>query len=119
MSPDQIDFLWLVILALAAYRVTRFVVLDTLLGEYPSPEHVRGTGLRKVLDKWAYDEDGNDRSLIRGYLAKLLTCPFCFGVWASAGCVALWWSEWTWARWGLLGAAVAGGQALLNSRQDA
>lgn len=122
-------YLWLALAvgALASYRVTRLVVLDTLW-----------EGWRDRLMRWCFDSEGQYRlvdpprwggartiwalTIARGKLGDLLHCPFCFGVWASAGVVV---GEWAlgWlpgGRWFPLWiAAVSGGQALLSSADKA
>ncbi|HUW00787.1 MAG TPA: DUF1360 domain-containing protein [Acidimicrobiales bacterium] len=84
-----IDWLEFVVLALAAYRITRFLLFDSLLGmglvgkEFASP-------LAAKVDRFGYDEEGNDRSWIRGKLSDLLTCPWCLGFWISAAAYFSW-----------------------------
>jgi hypothetical protein len=58
--------------SLAAYRLTRFVVIDTLT-----------QGSREKLRAWAFDDEGHPRSFSRGKLGYLATCVFCTGFWAS------------------------------------
>lgn len=125
MSPafDITTIVTAIIAAFAAYRITRFITIDELLGTYPEDEDDptdRGTGLRRYLDIWAYDENGNDKGPVRGWFGKLLSCPWCAGVWVSGGCVwAAFYSTSEWITTSLLIAAVAGAQALLSSRMNA
>lgn len=65
----------ILLLVLCAYRVTRFLVLDTLI------EAPRGWVLNKL---W-----GNNPGTFKTWLHELLTCPICLSVWVSAGTVAL------------------------------
>lgn len=81
--------------ALAAYRITRLVVTDTLV--------VRQ---RTAVLAWLL-ERGHDK-VVEG-----LTCPWCVGVWASAAVALLWWAGGP-LRAVVWVAAVAGGQALLS-----
>lgn len=115
----NLDALSLAILILAAYRITRFFVFDSLMGF----NLASGSSAATWLDGWAYDEEGEDRSFLRGKVGDLLACPFCLGFWISAGLWLLW----------LAGPAtydspavafveifaIAGGQALLSSRLNA
>ena len=122
MSPlfDNSVILTTIILAFASYRITRLIVVDTIFGEYPDDEHPRGTGLRGVLDRLVYDDNGNDLGPVRGWFGSLLTCYWCVGVWVSAALVWLaFYSTVTLAEPVLLVAAVAGAQGLLNSRMNA
>lgn len=74
-----------VVVALAAYRVTRFLLWDSLMGMgVVGGEFVSKLGER--IDRFAYDAAGNDRSWWRGKVGDLLTCPFCLGFWVSGGC---------------------------------
>jgi hypothetical protein len=76
---------WLafVILTLAVWRITRFIVLDDLIG---------GTR-KKVLDRLearpapgqvGYDDDKRP-NLLAFKAWTLLTCPWCVGIYVSAG----------------------------------
>jgi hypothetical protein len=119
MREFDLSFIDLVVVVLAAYRLTRFVVKDSLLGRLPSKTEPRGSGFRRALDEFAYDDRGEDRSLLRGKLGDLLTCTWCVGFWLSL--VALWgWTEgglvvqWVVVLW-----AVAGAQGYLSSRVNA
>lgn len=83
--PIAIDWFVFTILSLAAFRITRFFLFDSLMGmglvgaEFASP-------LAAKVDKFGYDKDGNNRTLIRGKIADLLSCPWCLGFWISAAC---------------------------------
>lgn len=84
-----VDWLPFVVLCLAAFRITRFFLYDSLMGmglvgkEFASP-------LAERVDRFAYDREGNNRSLLRGKLGDLLTCPWCLGFWISAACYFSW-----------------------------
>jgi hypothetical protein len=108
-----------IVVALAAYRITRLIVLDSLLGEYPDAEHPRGTGYRRWLDRFAYQEGGANRSAFRGWLGDLLTCTWCTGVWVSAAAWAAWVWGADWVRDIEMVAAIAGVQGYLSSRHNA
>lgn len=97
--------------ALAAYRLTRFLVFDSLVGSHLDS----GSAWSRRLDVLAYTSDGKDRSFLRGKLGDLLTCPYCVGFWVSLAC-------WAGAWWGgrpvqyvLIVFAVAGVQAMLST----
>lgn len=100
----------LILLSLAAYRLTQLWVHDTL----PDP-------LRERLHNW---HAGDPESRFRGFVVQLNTCIFCIGSWLS-GAVLLtyllatgqWASEPVLVH-GLEWFAVAGGQALLNRAED-
>lgn len=100
-----------VLVALAAYRLTRFVVADSLL----APQR-----------RWLFERFPPSQGLANVFgkdhpsrLGQLIDCPYCIGFWISGLCLwvadalgyvhvgvatflALWW-------------AVAGAQAMLNA----
>lgn len=115
MAPDQLNALGIAIVILCAYRVTRLIVSDTWIG-HPATKDSEPTDLRLVLDRWAYDEQGDDRSWLRGKVGDGLTCVFCVGVWVSVATLWAWVSGPDWLRWCVLAGAVAGGQAFVSSR---
>lgn len=120
----------LVVVALAAYRVTRFVVSDTLIegtrdrlrsAAFTSDRH--GEFYRPVTRP-----DGQVRpaaTMARGKAADLLTCSWCAGWWISTACYTL--TVVALGRWGgtpllvhaVTAAAVAGVQGFIGSRPDA
>lgn len=105
-TPFWLDLL---IMAFATYRLTRLVVMDTILGQIPgSPNTPRGTGLRRALDEFAYTEEGGDRSIIRGFIGDLWTCRWCIGFWIAAAVTAGWVLGPEWLRWVLVVFSVAG-----------
>lgn len=108
----------LVVLALAAYRITRFFVKDSLMGFGPDS----GSAMSVRVDHFAYDSDGNDRSWVRGKIGDLLTCTWCLGFWVSLAVVCAWTQTvpWELGTEGVLTAfGVAGAQGYLNTRMNA
>lgn len=130
----MIDLLTIAILSLAAYRITRFFVEDSLIGmgsyETLDPDtqkvvNVPNSDWGGVVMRFCYKEDGTeDRGFFRGKLGDLLGCIFCLGFWISCTVLALWtWSlPWQVASpqdWVLTAFAIAGVQAFIGSRQGA
>ena len=72
------DVVLVVVLALACYRVTRFVVKDHLAE--PFFDRIRFGLERRWHDK--HDERGSDTHF-NSKLAYLLSCPWCLGFWVS------------------------------------
>lgn len=100
-----------ILVALVAYRVTRFLVFDSLIGANLES----GSSFSKWLDLFAYEPTGGDRSFIRGKIGDLLVCPFCTGFWVSLAvtCGWLWVAPWHLGRIGWLTVfAVAGVQSM-------
>lgn len=64
----------LIVLALACYRVTRFVIRDTLLD-----------GGRDRVHHWLLTRRWKG---VNVKLYELITCPFCLSIWVAAGMVA-------------------------------
>lgn len=105
-----------IVVALAAFRATRFVTADTL---------TVGFQQRLYLFAWNPDEtelvDGNQVATMRGrawrtYVHGLLSCPWCLGVWFSAAAYCWWrWFTWMPARAALVIVAVAGVQGFVSS----
>jgi hypothetical protein len=107
-----------VLLVLASYRITRFFVSDSLMGFGPDS----GSQVSAWVDRFAYTEDGVDRSFLRGKLGDLLTCTWCLGFWVSLAALCAWGqvAPWELGTEGVLTAfAVAGGQGFMNSRMNA
>ncbi len=107
-----------VVVVLAAFRVTRFLVRDSLIGFAPDS----GSKMSMRVDRFAYAEDGTDRTWLRGKVGDLLTCVWCLGFWVSAfvyvvAAVALGvWGEYPFA-WHVVAIwAVAGAQGFLSTR---
>lgn len=135
-TPNALELL---ILILAAYRITRLIVLDTIFGEHsdeakdyplineatgepvigpndqPMFHRDRGTGIRAAIDRFAYDDVGEDRSAFRAWFGTLFSCPWCMGVWVSTGLYCLWYWGPAWIIAPLIPAAIAGAQGLLQS----
>jgi hypothetical protein len=113
--------LQLLVVALASYRVTRFLVRDSLIGFGPDS----GSRMSMRLDRFAYTPEGEDRSYLRGKVGDLLTCVWCLGFWVSAvtytvAAVALgaWGDQpFAWHTVAIFG--VAGAQGYLSSRMNA
>lgn len=113
----MIEPMTFVVVCLAAFRITRFLVKDSLMGFGPES----GSRLSVRVDKFAYDENGTGRSWWREYVGDLLTCVWCLGAWVSLAVVCivlrrtpdeLGINGWTIA-W-----AVAGVQGYLNTRMN-
>lgn len=95
MGDLALDWLELLVLALASYRITRFLVKDTLMGFGITDDGQYASGLAERIDKFAYTQDeigdddrlitkgGENRSFVRGKIGDLLTCTFCLGFWIS------------------------------------
>ncbi len=126
---DQIEAngaLALAVVALASYRLTRLIVLDEIFGSYgpvddegvPIPG-TRGSGLRGVVDVVLYNEKGDARNWFTDWFGRMITCTFCAGVWVSAAVLVGWELGPQWLQWFIVGAAVAGVAAYLNSRPGA
>lgn len=79
----MIDIIPIVILALASYRLTRFLVIDTLI-----------TGIRNKFHAVLINKAQKDGKLKRVWekLYDLTSCTWCAGFWVS---VALYWA-YTW-----------------------
>lgn len=121
---NDLTALELLVLALASYRITRLITVDTILGHYPGevpgdPDK-RGTFIRGWLDRRFYDSNGADLGPIRGWLGALYSCPWCMGVWVSA---ALWYAAtqttWSFVEPVCVIAAIAGAQGYIASRMNA
>lgn len=65
----------LILLSLVVYRVTRFIILDTLI------QHQRIVFLNKL--------QGKKPSAFRNKIAELFTCPYCMSIWVAAASVAV------------------------------
>lgn len=136
MTDIVSTFILALFLGAVSYRITRFLVLDTLIGMGSHETVVDGKLVHEPNSKWGgvifrfayYTDDtpehqaGEDRSLIRGKIGDLLGCVYCTGFWVSAAVLAGWaWSanlNYTIPQWGLLAFGVAGVQAWLSSRED-
>lgn len=73
------------VLSPVAWRVARFVALDTLI------EEPRDRFLRHL---------GTSTGHLAPWLIKLYQCPFCITVWTAAGATGLWCLlTWYWLGW--------------------
>lgn len=103
-----------VLMVLCAFRATRFVVYDSLIGSHLES----GTKWSQRLDRWAFETNGTDKNFVVAKFATLASCVWCAGVWLSWGTVAVFAWVWPWelrgAQWGLV-VAVAGAQAMLST----
>lgn len=78
------------IISAVTWRVTRFLLLDTLL----EPLRVR-------FEKWA--REAEEASRFARWIAALYQCAFCVSIWVSAGAVGLWClTTWWWIGWSFL-----------------
>lgn len=100
-----------VILGLAAYRLTRVLTVDSI-----------SDPARAVLYDWAWGgtrDRPTSRGRARGWVYELLTCSHCLGVWVSLAAVAAWSSVGgapsNFAAWLVDVFAVAGVQSVLVS----
>lgn len=96
----------LVVVGLAAYRATRLLTNDSLAYD-----------LRSAIIDYGYVDDGRGkliaRSTFRSYVATLLTCQQCLGVWVVAAFYLVW-DHWHAARWVFVILAIAGAQSLFG-----
>lgn len=99
-----------IIVALAAFRITRFFVLDSLIGANVDSN----SKFAMKLDAWAFDAHGEERGWLRGKVADLLTCTYCLGFWVTVATYAAWLADFRYARTVIYVFAVAGVQAFLN-----
>jgi len=99
-----------IIVALCAYRLTRFFVFDSMLGANLESH----SKFSQWLDVFAYNADGTDKSWVRGKFADLLVCPYCLGFWLSLGGWAAWTWGPSWVPYVVTAWAVAGAQSMLN-----
>lgn len=126
--------LTVLLLGACSYRITRFLVLDSLMGmgthDKLDPEtktivQEPNSPLAAVIYALCYNNDGSDKGFLRGKLGDLVGCVFCTGAWVSFGAYAMWTWSFPWEqgvefqKWWCAAFAVAGVQAFLSSRQDA
>ena len=101
----MIELFPLVVLAFAAYRITRALIFDTWI------EGIRQRWYNFLLG-------GKHLKLIREKALELTSCTFCTGFWVSIAVLAVYLGSWPWdftAKEWLSGFAVAGLQALLHT----
>ncbi len=115
MSLEPLGF---IIICLAAYRVTRFLVHDSLIGFGEDS----GSRMSLRVDHFAYDNNGEDRNWLRGKIGDLLTCTWCLGFHVSWLATCAWLTLAPWELgirgWAIAWAA-AGAQGFLNTRMNA
>lgn len=70
---QDLSWMWLLVLILATFRITRFVVADTFPGWYQARS--------AVLRRWPPRP---------GATSELLACPWCCSVWIATG-LLVWW----------------------------
>lgn len=111
----------LLILTLAAFRVTTLVVTDTIVdrprswlhhrfpvtGTYVDRKPKRGSSryVNQSEPKWWVDKGT--------FIGDLISCFYCIGVWISVA-LGLLWVSFAWAHLPITLAAIAGGQLLLS-----
>lgn len=134
-------FLGLIIVALAAYRITRIVTTDSITAAprerlyrwaWVEPNEVDLYAIRRAEHEakeqalgFGLDEEANPpmprQGGLRTYVNELFNCPWCLGVWVSYAVLAFY--AWvirdgiTVAAYLVTGAAVAGAQGWLHSRE--
>lgn len=115
-------FLGLVVTALAAYRLTRIVVADSISASFRQWVWRRAytpAGFDSLTERdVAYRRDG-----LRGWAwekaFQLVVCPHCTGFWMSLGSFTLWRYGPASGRLALMALAVSGLQSFISSRPDA
>ena len=90
----------LIVIALAAARITEFVLYDSLIGTHPSSR----TKLQASFQRWAFGDDPEEweitplgdykgRSWFREKVYDLLTCHWCAGFWITLAASAIWYHQ--------------------------
>jgi len=110
VTLPELSFGIFLLVSLASYRITRFIVFDSLIGA----DLGSGSRFSIWLTQFAYNSDGTDRSWARGKIGDLLNCPWCTGFWVSVAVTAWWVFLPAGALWFLVPWAVAGTQGLLT-----
>lgn len=95
-----------IILALASYRATRFLVIDTLL-----------EGLRSRFHTFLINRTQKEGPLKLVWLKayELTSCTWCTGFWVSAGLYALWLNDYYYSRTVIIALAIAGVQGMIHA----
>lgn len=117
MQPSP-DALALLVIALAAFRLTRFLVRDSLMGFGPES----GSRMSVRVDAFAYDPEGLDRSYLRGKVGDLATCNWCLGFHVSWVLLCAWYQLAPWelgVQGWTVAFAIAGVQGFIASRMNA
>lgn len=95
----------LILLVLACYRLTRFIVFDD------GPWQLM-FWIRVRLGVYDYGENGRPRSM----LGEMFSCPHCIGMWVAAlMAIGVCWTM-PWPVMLIMWLATAGGQSFLESR---
>lgn len=98
-------FLALIVLGFCSYRITRFIVIDTLIQTPRQRFHVWLANRQKA-------------KAFFGSILELTSCAFCMGFWVSVAVFAIYkgnlFVDWTRFDW-LSAIAVAGEQALIQA----
>lgn len=105
----MIDLVVLLVLGAAAFRLTRFLVIDTVFEGYRAKFHV-----------FLHNQAAKDGkvSLFWGKLLELTTCTWCLGFWTSLALYSVYVLQYPWdlGRLGWISVlAVAGIQGLLHA----
>jgi hypothetical protein len=104
-TPTAVE---LILLVLAAYRLYRFLALDSFPPMMAARTWLTGE-----------DDEGHPTGARRPkWIADLWACPFCLGYWISLALVAGWWVSPMWAIAFALPWAVSAGAALVTARLD-
>jgi hypothetical protein len=101
-----------VVIVLAAYRVIRLWLYDTIAAPF---------------NRWVMTRlIGDTGNKVRWWLAELLGCQWCIGVWVGFGAAAAWFTVadlWTGLEsvvaWLAVALAIAAGQSFLHLLEDA
>lgn len=104
----------LLLMTLAVFRITRFLVWDSLMGSHLES----GTKWSQRIDRWAFEANGQDKNRVIAKVVTGATCGWCLSVWVTGAVLMLvtWQPFWRWDQgtW-LVGFAVAGSGALLGA----
>ncbi|GED13650.1 DUF1360 domain-containing protein [Aneurinibacillus migulanus] len=85
----ELSWLHLVVLVLASFRLTHFIVFDEI-----------ASFIRTPFLTTTHEEDANGQMIqqievkgtgLRRWIGKLLSCYWCVGIWSSILVVALYW----------------------------
>lgn len=103
------EFIWLIVIAFASYRITRFLVIDSLT-----------ENLRNKIHAWLANTRSQFRLVtwVANKLVELTSCTFCAGVWVTALLYSwlLGIGPWDWPREAWIGfAAAVGLQGFLHA----
>lgn len=81
----------IVLLSLVVYRVTRFLIEDSLIEAQRNMvrRFILWGGPKRIIPDSEIPKFGNEQRGWRGKLYELTSCRFCLSIWISAGAVAL------------------------------